>query len=225
MDYGIGALGGFNRFFEPDFAALVLRVSHDNNGFAAGFAVEFVAASEVDGVVESGARHVAADRAGIPGNVSAARRVDASFVDGAVENAAVVGKVSEKVDVGIEGDNHGLIALAQDSVKETGAGILDRAKHVLFAAGGVEQKSEGDGKSHFLGEEGDLFFVSVLGDLEVVLLEVGDNAFIFVADGGERFDEFASGFNGRALGGSLWPCAFGKAGSNKEKHRLQARVL
>src|SRR5215469_3795064 len=204
MDYGIGALGGFNRFFEPDFAALVLRVRHDDNGFAAGFAVEFVAASEVDGVVESRARHVAADRAGIPGNVSAAGRIDAGFVDGAVENAAVVGEVSEEVDVGIEGDNHGLITLAQDSVKETGAGILDRAKHALFAAGGVEQKSEGDGKSHFLGEEGDLFFVSVLADLEVVLLEVGDNALIFVADGGEQVDEVDFGLDGRRLSGCLW---------------------
>src|SRR3974377_1854401 len=113
MDNGIGALGGFNRLFEPDLAALVLRVSHDDNGFAAGFAVEFVAAGEVDGVVESGARHVAADRAGIPGAVSAARRIDAGLVEGAVENAAVVGEVSQKTAGGIEGGNNGFIDLRQ----------------------------------------------------------------------------------------------------------------
>src|ERR1700751_2696691 len=147
-NHGVRALGRFNGLFESDLAALVLSVGDDDDGFAAGFTVELIAASKVDGVVQSGADHVAAYRSGISGDVSAAGSLDAGLVDGAIEDAAVVGEVSEEVDVGVKRDDHGLIALAQDSVKEAASGVLNRSEHGLFAAGGVKQQSEGDGKSH-----------------------------------------------------------------------------
>jgi hypothetical protein len=136
---------------------------------------------------------------GIAGDVASAGGIDASFIDGAIENGVVVGEVGEQVHVGIKGENHGLVALAHDAAQESRPGILNGAEIILFAAGGVQKKAEGNRQIHLFGEEGDFFFVVVFENLEVVLLKVGDNAVVFVPHGCEEVDEVYFRLDDRSL--------------------------
>src|ERR1700733_4222231 len=198
VDNSVGTLRRFDRFFFANLATFVLSVGDDEDGFAAGFAGQLFVAGEIDRVVERSAGDAAADWTRID-HASAHRRVDARLTNRAIEQAAVVGPVCEEIDVGIKRHDERFVSLAQHAIEKGASHLLNGAEHELFRPGGVEKQRESDWERHFSGEEGDLLVLTVFLNLEVLLLEVGDDAFTVVADGREDVDQVDLAADDRTL--------------------------
>ena len=89
----VGFLRGLDGFFETDFAAFVLGVGDDDEGFSARFRAELFRASEIDRVVEVRATGVRRNSSGCD-DPTAADGVDARLVDGAFDDVLVVGEIA-----------------------------------------------------------------------------------------------------------------------------------
>ena len=117
--------------------------THD--GFPAGLAVQLVAASEIDGIVQRRADHILpTDRTRVAGDVATAGGIDAGLVDGAVRmQRSSVKSASRSTSVSND------MTMASSPFLSTRrrkcrSGVLNRSKHVLLAAGSIQKESEGD---------------------------------------------------------------------------------
>src|SRR5208283_2223011 len=161
-----------------------------DDGLPPRFAVQLFSTRQVDRIIERCAGNLLpADGPRVSGNHAAARYVDSRLRDGAVQDAAVIRKVGQQVHVGIEGENHGLVSLAQNTVQEAASGVLDRSQIILFASGSIQHQPQGYGQGHLLREKRNFLLVVVLEDLEVVLLQVRHDVLVLISDGGEQVDE------------------------------------
>ena len=107
----------------------------------------------------------------------------------AVELGAVLGEIREQVHVRIKRHHQSFVALAQDALQEGATGLLNGAEHELLAAGGVQQKRQGDGKRNFFREKGDLLILIVFRNLEIFLLQIAHDALVLVANSHEEVDQ------------------------------------
>src|SRR6202008_800232 len=90
----------------------------------------------------------------------------------------------------VKADHHCQVALAQDARKEAHGSFLFGTKSVRFAPAGVNQKAERDRQGRFSGKKGNLLLCAVFGDLEIALLEVGNDLLGFlVTHGREQVDQ------------------------------------
>ena len=64
--------------------------------------------------------------------------------------------------------------------------MLNGAEHELFGAARIEKQRESDWQRHFSGEEGDLLILAIFLNLEVLLLEIGDDALTVGAEPSTR---------------------------------------
>src|SRR6266404_7675935 len=95
---GVRALRGFDGFFQAYFAAFVLRVGDDDDGFATGLGIQLFVAREIDGVVERGPGDLPrTDRPRVVSDAPGRWHVDARFANGTVELAAIIGEIRQKV--------------------------------------------------------------------------------------------------------------------------------
>ena len=175
--------------------ALIVAVGQDDHGLAAGLLIHLLVRGHVDGVVEQGAfgcpvdGHRAAADAGNSAGAIAARGVDLGLVHGTGQQARAVGVVLQQIDVHIEGDQEGLVFLAQHLLQEAAARLLLQRQNALLAARCVEQDSQGECLVRLghkvLQSLGHLVF----GDGAVVLGQVRNEVAVLVLHGEEEVDE------------------------------------
>ena len=125
--------------------------------------------------------------------------IDLRVMDGALQLSAIVGEIGEHVHVQIERHHHGLIALAQNLVQKAGSGVLLGGKAILFAAAGVNEQPQRDGKRFFGGKEGDFLLLIVFEDPKILLFQGGYDVLFLVPHGSKNIDQTDLTFDGGHL--------------------------
>jgi len=101
-------------------------------------------------------------------NGAASRCINLRAVDRAVEPGAVLCKIGEQVHIGVEGHDHGEVALAHHPRQEARCSVFLSAQHELLAAACVNQHPERDRKVGLGGKIGYFLRLAILIDLEVI---------------------------------------------------------
>ncbi len=128
----VGFLGSFDGVAQLVGGSLIFAVGEEDHGLAAGLAGEFIVGSLNDCVIkQSAARGAGGQRAG---SHSTGADIDLCLLHVAGEHAGVGGEVGEQVDVDVEGDEKGLVLLAEDAFQKLRAGVLFKRQNVLLRA-------------------------------------------------------------------------------------------
>jgi len=123
----------------------------------------------------------------------------AGVANRALERGHVAGPVGKDGGSGIERDDEGFVIRVKNAMQKFRGGLLFGADHIRFAAAGVDEKADGERQSFLAREEGNFLFDVVLENSEIILIEVRDDGFLFVENGGVKIYERDTDANSLAL--------------------------
>src|SRR6185369_12577765 len=113
--------------------------------------------------------------------------------------AGAAGIVLEQFALFAEADQEGDVLLTEDLAEELVGGAALDIDQVLLAAADVDKEADGQGQVGFSGEILDGLRLAVFKNGEVVLLEIGNQGALFVADAGQNADHVDVDFEGGQL--------------------------
>src|SRR6266481_442608 len=151
---------------------------------------------EIDGVIESCAawsgrrtrdRTLRANRT--PGATDSAA-VHFGVVERVPETADRTREILQKLDVGAEADDEGLVFGAQRALEKRTSNFLFHIEDAQLAAARVEQDAEGQRQVGFGPEIFNALGLAVFEQVEVVLAQVGNQRATLVLDVEEQLDDF-----------------------------------
>jgi hypothetical protein len=128
--------------------------------------------------------------------VKSSAPTDSGATNRTVESADVARPIAEHTRTGVEFDDETFITFLKYAVEKLRSGLLFDFNLKLLAAAGVNQKSDRKRQSFFVRKKGDFLLDFVLEDFEITLIEVLNDGFIFVKDGGIKIHERNADVNG-----------------------------
>lgn len=191
VNHDLGALRHFNGLGAGYFALIIFAVAEDDDGAADGtvalrvtinhLIAEFVAASAVNGIVESGAAAIMQMR------------------DASLQELYIVSKVLRDLAPGVEAHDEGAVKVgADDMIEEADCGFLLEAEAAMDRAAGIHEQSEFDGQIIVTPEVDDfLRWFVIVEDDKIIRAKIADELAMLVSSGEEDVNFIHALFDGK----------------------------
>ena len=113
------------------------------------------------------------------------------MIEAALQFVLRVGEVLQQLGVVIEMDEEGLIAFGPEHLfDEPPAGVPLFAQNFALAEAGIDQQAKREREIRLAGKITNDLWTPLLGKIEIILRQIGNDFALFIADGRQHVDDF-----------------------------------